>query len=95
MWPHFVLSRNFLQFKVRTVKEWTCAGSEKFAFVSTFIHNHATGSAMHNTSALQEERMGGHAWHTCTLRVILPKQEVMIGISVYMFLNKDGHKAPS
>ena len=41
---------------------------------------------MHNAPVLQEERerVGGHEWHTCLVRVIFPKEKVLIRISVYM-----------
>ena len=67
-------------------------GSESPTFVSTVLCDQAMGSAMHNAPALQEGM--GHERHTCTLRAILPKQGVAIGISVYMdaVLKKDQHK---
>ena len=62
-------------------------GFEPPTFVSTVLCDQATGSAMDNAPALQEERADGH---------VRPKQEVMIRINVYMDVaqNKDHHKPP-
>ena len=70
--------------------------SESLTFLSTVPRHQATGSAMHNAPALQEERAGGQELRTCTARVILPKQKGVIGISVYTdtIRNNDPCKAP-
>ena len=89
MWLHFSLSHFSLQFKLLTVREWTCPSSESPTLVPTVLRDQATGSAMPNAPALQEEAAGGgHEQHTFAVRVILPKQEVKIRISVYMGRNE-------
>ena len=73
MWLNFALLRFSCKLNSALLNNGPAPGFESSTFVTAVFCDQAMGSAMYNTSALQEKSAEGHEEHTYTVRVILPQ----------------------